>query len=132
MKRFLFIMFWLLIIGSSIQAQNKKLFVSRQGGTKKIFTWGKAGYFQYRYSGYLGTCDTLICRGSGYETTMIPESNEPYAQGFNNAILSTTKEVRKTKKKSGQFNFLFENQTYSVKYSNADEKGNADIEIEVL
>jgi hypothetical protein len=120
-------------------AQNKKIYVSRHGGAKKLLTFGKIGYNVYHFYNTSSNCDTLICSGAGYEMCKIDkdiikiskEDGKYYAL-YNKAIRATEKHSRKSKKDSGKFNLVLENKTLSIKYSNADLKGNADIEIEVL
>jgi hypothetical protein len=62
----------------------------------------------------------------------ISKEDGKYYALYNKAIRATEKHSRKSKKDSGKFNLVLENKTLSIKYSNADLKGNADIEIEVL
>ncbi|MBA3662785.1 MAG: hypothetical protein H0W61_01065 [Bacteroidetes bacterium] len=139
MKKSALILLICLVATQYANAQNKKMYVSRHGGTKKILTFGKIGYNVYRFSNNSDQCDTLICTGSGFEICkidkdIIKSSKEVgrYYALYNKAIRATQKRVRKDKKSSGQFNLALDSQTLSIKYSNADKKGNADIEMQVL
>ena len=133
MKKFALFIIFCFAFSHFTQAQNK-IYVSRQGGTKKFLTFGKIGYNDYYFSHRSFICDTLICRGSGYETFLLPVEAEgsKYAKAFIKAIHATTKQVRKTGKGAGQFELIYGSKTFSVEYSNADKKGNADILIEAL
>lgn len=139
MKKIVLIIFMCFVATQNADAQNKKIYVSRHGGAKKLLTFGKMGYNVYHFNGTSTYCDTLICSGAGYETCRIDkyiikiskEDGKYYAL-YNKAIRATEKHTRQSKKDSGQFNLVLDNKTLSVKYSNADQKGNADIEIEVL
>jgi hypothetical protein len=139
MKKAFLIFLMCFIASQYVEAQNKKMYVSRHGGTKKLLTFGKIGYNLYHFSGGSSNCDTLICSGSGYEICKIDKEiikiskeDGKYYAFYNKAIRATEKNSRKSKKDSGQFNLVLENKTVSVKYSNANQKGNADIEIEML
>ena len=139
MKKIFLIILMCFVATQYADAQNKKTYVSRHGGSKKILLFGKIGYDNYHFSNYLTACDTLICSGSGYETCKIDKGIIKLAKEdgknyplYNKAIRATEKHSRKSKKDSGQFNLIVDNKTLSIKYSNADQKGNADIEIEVL
>lgn len=136
------VVYLLIIFFSSIQignAQNKKIYVSKSGGTKKFLTFGKIGYNSYHFSNFSNSCDTLICSGSGFEKALIDKdimrvskSDGKYYTMFNKAISKSEKITRKSKAKAGQFNLKLHNETVSIKFSNADKKGNADLMIEVL
>ena len=140
MKKAFLIILICFVATQYVEAQNKKIYVSRHGGTKKLLNFGKIGYNIYKYNNGSNTCDTLICRGSGYEICKIdkhvfigqPVEDAKYLNAFNTAICATEKQIHKSKKDSGQFNLIVEKITLSIKYTNADQKGNADIEIEVL
>ena len=139
MKKISFLFLMCVAVVQYAAAQNKKIYVSRHGGAKKVLLFGKTGYNTYHFSNVSPTCDTLICSGSGYETCRIDKDIIKMAKEdgvnyplYNKAISATKKHCRKTKKDSGQFNLVVDNKTLSVKYKNADQKGNADIEIEVL
>lgn len=139
MKKIVLILIIFLAATDEVDAQNNKIYVSRHGGSKKLLLFGKTGYDYYHFSNYLTTCDTLICSGAGYETCKIDKSiikiakeqggNYPY---FNKAIRATEKHLRKHKNTSGQFNLTINNKNLTIKYYNADAKGNVDIEIQVL
>lgn len=139
MKKIIFI---LLMYFAAIQfagAQNKKIYVSRQGGTKKLLTLGKMGYDVYYFTNNSCKGDTLICSGSGFEIGRIDKGITRYNKdeaakyiAYNKAIRTTEKRIRKTKAPSGNFNLIIKGQNLSVNYYNADKKGNADIEIVML
>jgi hypothetical protein len=139
MKKTFLIILMCFVATQYADAQNKKIYVSRHGGEKKLLTFGKIGYNVYHFNSTAGSCDTLLCSGAGYETCKIDKDiikiskeDGKYYAFYNKAIRATEKHSRKSKKDSGQFNLVIENKTLSVKYTNADQKGNADIEIEVL
>lgn len=139
MKKIFLIILMCFVATQYADAQNKKIYVSRHGGAKKILLFGKIGYNVYHFNSTSPNCDTLICSGAGYEKCQIDKDiirlskeDGKYYTLYNKAIRETEKHSRKTKKGSGQFNLLVDNKTLSIKYSNADRKGNADIEIEVL
>ncbi len=119
-------------------AQNNKIYISRHGGKKSFLTFGKIGYNVYHFNN-AGKCDTLLCSGSGYENCKIDKyiikiskEDGKYYSLYNKAIHTVEKKIRKQKKYAGQFNLVLDNKTLSIKYYNADQKGNADMEIEVL
>lgn len=137
-KIFLFILMC-FVITQYADAQSKRIYISKHGGTKKLLTFGKIGYNFYHFNNASDNCDTLICSGAGYEMCKIDkgiiklskEDGKYYAL-YNKAIRAAEKHSRKSKKVSGQFNLVLENKTLSIKYTNADQKGNTDIEIEVM
>jgi arginyl-tRNA--protein-N-Asp/Glu arginylyltransferase len=139
MKKTCLLLLMYFIATAYAEAQNKKIYVSRHGGAKKMVLFGKTGYNSYHFSNYASTCDTLICSGAGYERCKIDKSiiksakedGKNYAL-YNKAIQATEKHARKSKKGSGQFNLAVGEKKLSIKYINADQKGNADIEIEML
>lgn len=137
-KSFLIILMCIVAIQYAA-AQNKKFYVSRHGGAKKIVLFGKIGYNSYHFSSNQSDCDTLLCNGTGYEKCKIDKDiiklskeDGKYYELYNKAIRATEKHSRKSKKDAGQFNLVVDQKTLLIKYSNADKKGNADIKIEVL
>lgn len=133
---FLIIFFMCIQIGN---AQNKKIYVSKSGGTKKIVTLGKIGYNSFHFSNFSNSCDTLICSGSGLEIGLIDKdimrvskSDGKYYTIFNKAISKSEKITRKSKTNSGCFIMKINEEMVSIKFTNADKKGNADLIIEVL
>lgn len=139
MKKLTLLLLLCFLTTQFVSGQNKKIYVSRHGGTKKLLTFGKIGYNNYHFRNNADQCDSLICSGSGFELCKIDkeiirmtgESGKYYAL-FNKAIRQTEKRVRKSNKENGQFYILVNNQVVSVKYYNADKKGNADINIEIV
>ena len=139
MKKLTLILLISFVATQYADAQNKKIYVSRHGGTKKLLTFGKIGYNVYHFTNNSDKCDTLICSGSGFEICKIDKDiarlnkeDETKYVAYNKAIRATEKRVRKTKTSSGSFSLAVNGQNLSIKYYNADKKGNADIEIVVL
>lgn len=121
------------------KAQNKKIYVSKQGGKPKLLYGFRMGYNSTFYTNNCNKYDTLICQGSGYERAFVDKkvfadatNSARYFTAFNSAIRKTEKHIRKTGTKEGELTFGLKGQNVAVKYKNADAKGNADIEIEVL
>jgi len=123
----------------SVNAQNKKIYISKQGGKPALLRLGKICYNDYHFTNNSEICDTLICRGSGYELCKldkniygksVPETK--YYETFNSAIQKTEKYIKKNKTKNGNLSLAVNGEKVTIKYYNADSKGNADIEIEVL
>lgn len=85
------------------------------------------------------TCDTLICRGSGFERCYLDKKVFPpqdraetkYYKAFNFAIRKAEKHIRKNKKEEGDLSLSRNGENISIKFKNADKTGNADIIIEV-
>lgn len=121
-------------------AQNKKIYVSKQGGKPKLLCGFKMGYNSAFYTNNSDKCDTLICKGSGYERCFVDKNvfgdkhaeEAKYYSTFNSAIRKTEKHIKKSKTKDGSLTLALNGQNISIKYKNADKKGNADMEIEVL
>ncbi|MDF2449718.1 MAG: hypothetical protein K0R26_2222 [Bacteroidota bacterium] len=112
MKFFILISFSCFFILGETLAQNSKIYVSRHGGKKSIFTLGKLGYNTYHFNNS-GTCDTLICFGKGYEICKIDRDIIKAAEGdgkyyplFNDAILVAQKKSRRSKKKADEFQII--------------------------
>lgn len=139
MKKLALILLMCFVATQFATAQSKKMYVSKHGGTKKLLTFGKYGYDVYHYTPKLNACDSLICSGAGYEYCKIDkqiirinkENNLTYI-AYNKAIRATEKRIRKTKTASGTFSMAFKKLNLSIKYYNADQDGNADMEIEIL
>lgn len=139
MKKFALILLMCIVATQFATAQSKKMYVSKHGGTKKLLTFGKFGYDVYHYTPKLNACDSLICSGAGYEYCKIDkqvirlniENNSTYI-AYNKAIRATEKRIRKTKTTSGDFAMKIKQQNLAIKYYNADQDGNVDMEIEVL
>jgi len=139
MKKLALILLMCFVAIQFADAQNNKMYVSKHGGTKKLMTFGKYGYNVYRYNQSSSICDTLICSGAGYEFCKIDkviiksnvEGKQKYT-AFNRAIRATEKRIKKTKTTSGSFTMAFKKLNLSIKYYNADQNGNADIEIVIL
>jgi hypothetical protein len=126
------------LITSVSLAQSKKLYVSRHGGAKKFLTLWKISYNNYHFSSS-DKCDSLICSGPGFERCKIDKDiirltkeEGKYYPSFNKAIRITERHIKRTKSESGQMIVRIDDQKISIKYYNADRKGNSDIEIEVL
>lgn len=139
MKKLALILLMCFVATQFAEAQNNKMYVSKHGGTKKLMTFGKYGYDVYHFTQSSTLCDTLICSGAGYEfckiDKVIIKSNVEKKQifkAFNRAIRATDKQIRKTKTDSGTFTMAFKKLNLSIKYYNADQNGNADIEIVIL
>lgn len=139
MKKLALILLMCLVATQFAGAQNNKMYVSKHGGTKKLMNFGKYGYDVYRFTQSSTLCDTLICSGAGYEfckiDKVIIKSNVEKKQifkAFNRAIRATDKRIRKTKTTSGTFTMTIKKLNLSINYYNADQKGNADIEIVIL
>jgi hypothetical protein len=118
--------------------QSKKLYVSKQGGTKKLLTLWKISYNNYHFASS-DACDSLICSGSGFERCKVDQDiirlakeEGKYYPSFNKAIRFTEKLIRKTKSESGQMTLVIDDRKMSIKYYNADRKGNSDMEIEII
>jgi hypothetical protein len=138
MKKIFLFLLMCFVATQNADAQNNKIYVSRHGGKKTLLTFGKIGYNVYHFNN-TAKCDTLLCSGSGYEKCKIDkdiikisEEDGKYYVLYNKAIRAVEKHSRKQKKDAGQFNLVLDNKTLSIKYYNADQKGNADMEIEVL
>lgn len=139
MKKTILIASLCVMLTPFAMAQSTKMYVSRQGGTKKFFTFGQMGYNSYRFDNSDAACDTLICRGSGFEKGTIDRhiidltSNEETNYTlFNKALRATEKQIRRTKSNEGQFHMEQNNKMIRVTYSNADSKGNMDVLMEVM
>ena len=137
MKKLLIILSLAVCAISFAQAQNTKMYISKQGGTKKVFLLGKLGYSTYYFSNAGNSCDSLLCRGKGFESCKIEKDimkgskdQEAY-HIYNKAIRKTVKHIRKTKNESGNLSHNIKGRRVFIKYYNADKKGNADIEIEI-
>lgn len=121
-------------------AQNKKIYVSKQGGRPKLLYGFKMGYNKTHFTNNSDKCDTLICRGSGFERCFVDKNVFPpdasdqtkHYDAFNFAIRKTEKHIKKSKSKDGILTVAHNGQNISIKYKNADKKGNADMEIELL
>jgi hypothetical protein len=120
-------------------AQNKKIYVSREGGKKKLLTLWKTGYNFYHFSNDpVNGCDTLICKGAGFEVCKIDKNiikmagEEPKYRAFNSAIAEAEKRIRKSRMKEGNFDMIAKGQKLSVSFKNANPKGEADLIITLL
>lgn len=139
MKNVILITLTCLFAAQLVEAQSRKIYVSRQDGVKKWIKLGKIGYNHYYFSNRSMHCDTLICRGEGFEICKIDKdlvrlSNEQgnYYATFNKAIRAAEKYARRNKMNAGEFNLVIDDKPLFIKYSNADLKGNGDYEIVVL
>jgi hypothetical protein len=139
MKKFILFLALFTIATQYAEAQNRKIYVSKQGGKPKLVYGFKMGYQQTRYTNKSETCDTLICKGSGFERCFVdknifPEPDEEtlFYKAFNVAIHKAEKHIKKSQTKEGNLMIMHDGQSIAVKYKNADRKGNADLEIEVL
>jgi hypothetical protein len=139
MKKTFLIILICLFTAQFAEAQSKKLYVSRQGGEKNLMKLGKIGYNYYRFTNRSINCDSLICKGAGFEICKIDKDlvNLSKKEGnyyaiYNKAIRAAEKYSRKNKMSAGQFNLVIDNKSLTIKYSNADLKGNGDYEIIVL
>ncbi len=139
MKKLALILLMCFFATQFAEAQNNKMYVSKHGGAKKLMNFGKYGYDVYRYTQSSTLCDTLICSGTGYEfckiDKVIIKSNVEKKQifkAFNRAIRATDKRIRKTKTTSGTFTMTIKKQNLTIHYYNADQNGNADIEIVII
>lgn len=139
MKKLTLLLVMCFIVTQIAEAQNKKIYVSKQGGKPKLLYAFKLGYNKSQYTNMSDKCDTLICQGSGFERGMVDKNVFPklkeetkYFDSFNFAIRKTEKHIKKNKTKDGDLTIEYKGQNISIKYKNADKKGNADIEIEVL
>jgi hypothetical protein len=140
MKKLALILLMCFVATQHADAQNKKIYVSKQGGRPKLLYGFKMGYHQTHYTNNSVKCDTLICRGSGFERCFVDRNVFPpdatdetkYYDSFNFAIRKTEKHIKKHKSKDGVLTFAHKGQNISIKYKNADKKGNADMEIELL
>jgi hypothetical protein len=140
MKKITLIFLLCFVAFQNIGAQNKKIYVSKQGGKPQTLRFFKMGYYSAYYSNSSSQCDTLICRGSGLELCVVDKyvfgsknmDVTKYYDRFNAAIRKTEKHIKKTKTKEGIFTYGNGAQQVNIKYFNADKKGNADIEIELL
>lgn len=139
MKKIIILLLLCFLGTQFANAQNKKIYVSKQGGKPKLMRFGKICYDEYHYTNNSETCDTLICRGSGFEVCKLdknvygrPVPDTKYYEMFNSAIHKAEKHIKKTNTKEGNLALVVNGAKLNVKYYNADKKGNADIEIEVL
>lgn len=121
------------------EAQNEKIYVSKQGGKPKLLYGFKMGYNNSVFTNSSNKCDTLICTGSGFERCFVDKkifgkvTNETkYYDTFNYAIRATEKHIKRSKSKQGYITMAHNGQNISIKYTNTDSKGNADMEIEIL
>ncbi len=138
MKGCCLVFLFCIILAPDLPAQNKKIYVSRHDGTKKMLTFGRLGYSNFTFIHH-GDCDSLLCCGSGYEICKISKyiiktSGETgiYYPLFNKAIYVTSRHIISTKNESGDFQFVYKSRRIAIKYYNADSKGNADFIIEIL
>lgn len=128
-----------LCLPALVQAQSRKMYVSKQGGKKRLLLFGKMGYNNYYYRGAHASCDTLVCSGTGFETARISKdmfivkSDAAYVDIYNKVICHTNRVIRKSKSSEGSFTCEIDHYKASVKYSNADyKKQQANIEIQLL
>ncbi len=138
MKNSIYISIICIFLSSFAYAQHNKMVVSLQGGKKNVITWGKLGYSYYHFYSSNAGCDTLICKGSGFEKGRIDhnilEVNKDKRTEYhlyNATIRKTVRRVRKTNSNAGTFQFHANGRSIHVNYSNADGKGNVDLEIEL-
>ncbi len=138
MKKAVFFLMLCFILTHHAPAQNKKLYVSERDGKSKVLLFGKTGYNDYYYTSS-SNCDTLICKGKGYERCRLDKSvfgkpvpETKYYDAFNAAIHKAEKHIRKANSRDGHFSFADKGVTFNIKYYNADKKGGADMEIEIL
>jgi len=122
MKKTLFLLVFGLASATVSFAQNKKMYVSRHGGTKKVLTLDKIGYNSYYFSNRSNSTDSLICCGSGFEICRVDKDiikltkeQGLYYKTMNKAIRKTERTVKKTKSSSGQLTLNIDNQNLSVK-----------------
>jgi len=122
-----------------MSAQNNQIYISRHGGEKNIFTFGKVCYDYYHFISNCGECDTLICSGAGYEICKIDraiiKNNKITASSYktyNKAIKRTERYIKKYEVSSGSLSLKVNNQEVLVTFYNANKIGEADIEIQIL
>lgn len=139
MKKFIFLLVLAFCLPALAQAQCRKMYVSKQGGKKRLLLLGKTGYNNYYYRGGDAACDTLICSGTGFETARISKdmfavkSEAAYVDAYNKLIRHTDRVIRKSKSSEGSFTCEIGQYKASVKYSKADYKTRrANIEIQLL
>jgi hypothetical protein len=120
-------------------SQTSKIYVSKHGGGKKFLNFGKLGYNEYTFIGDNGVCDTLICKGSGYESCKIDKNimklvakDAKTYQTFNKAIDATSSHIRKTKTEMGSINLVIDKQKVLVTYYNANKNGESDMLIRLF
>jgi len=120
-------------------AQQRKLFISKQGGTKSWRTFGKVGYDAYYFTNSPDQSDTLMCSGSGNHfckidhtvMAMNPQEKSTY-RAFNAAIRATEKHIKKSASTSGEFYYPINGHQFFITYDHADESGNAEIQLILL
>lgn len=139
MKRIALILFVFLSISQLLSAQVNKIHVSRQGGEKQIFSFGKITYNYYHLTINTEFGDTLICSGSGYEACKIDKSiikemkyNAETYKIFNKAIRATAKYIKKNKLSSGEITSIIKNRKVIVTFKNANNLGEADFDIQIF
>ena len=122
-----------------LTAQNSKLHVSRQGGEKSFFPFGKTTYSYYHFKPNSELGDTLICSGSGYEACKIDKNiikqNHDKAESykiFNKTIKATEKHIKKYKQPSGELTLKIKNKKVIVNFYNANKEGEADLDIQII
>lgn len=120
-------------------SQATKIYVSKHDGGKRFLNFGKLGYNDYHFSGGNPNCDTLLCKGKGYEACKIDKdiiaiskANNINYQLFNKAISATSSHIVKTKTKEGKLDLTIDNRKVSVSYINASGNGESDMIIELL
>jgi hypothetical protein len=139
MKKLSILLLFLLALTQLIAAQNSRLYVSMHGGGKNILNFGKPGYNQYRFSSSPENFDTLICSGSGYQACKIYrhiiECHGKHGQQYkiyNKVIRQSRRYIRKSRVKSGEFRLNIKDRTLLIKFRNAEEFGQADMEISFI
>ncbi len=122
-----------------LTAQECKLHVSRQGGEKSIFPFGKTTYNYYNFKPNSEFGDTLICSGSGYEVCKIDKNiiKQNYVKAesyriFNKTIKITEKHIKKCKQPSGKLTLKIKNKKVVINFYNANKKGEADFDIKII
>lgn len=122
-----------------LNAQNNKIYVSRHGGKKQVFKFGKVCYNDTWFTNSSQECDTLICYGSGYALGNIDygikriyKNQKNYYGVFNKSMLITERAIRKSQKECGSLLFTLKKKLVIVQYNNASPSGEANMLIEVV
>lgn len=139
MKRTAIILIFTVALFQLLSAQQTKMYVSRQGGEKNIFSFGKLNYNYYHFTTNSELSDTLICTGDGYEACKIDRNiikefteNAISYKIFNKAIRVTARYIKKNKVSSGEIIFKAKRKNVIVNFDNANNLGEADFDIQIL
>ena len=139
MKKIFLISIFIAVLSLFSHAQKNKIYVERQGGEKKLLYLGAFAYNYFHFTNESENCDTLICSGSGFEKAKISKRmcqdlylNTKRYKLYNKAIKKTAKHIRKTKTNSGELELRCNNRKIMVNYYDANEVGEAKMEIQLF